>query len=254
MIIIGGHVYIITGVSSGLGAELAKRLLEEGNTVIGLSRTDNEEIVRNTTDGNYFFYPVDLIVTESLTAVLQDLISSIDQYGLNSITLINNAASVTPLKDIQYCTDEDISRSIQLNITAPMLLTSAFIRMTSEWHVVRKIVNISSGSGKYPAPSMSLYCSAKAAMNMFSRCIGMEQEQRQSANEVQVYAVDPGMMDTSMQQIARESDMALAGYFAAQKTEGNLKDPARVASQIIKLISNSVSINGSLYQVCELEE
>ncbi|WP_164775641.1 SDR family NAD(P)-dependent oxidoreductase [Paenibacillus glycanilyticus] len=251
---LNNHVYIITGVSSGLGAELTKRLLEEGNTVIGLSRTDNEEIDRNTLDGKYLYYPVDLTQVESLPTVLQDLISAIDQYELKSITLINNAASVTPLKDIQFCTDEEILKNIQLNIAAPMLLTSAFIRLTSDWHVVRKIVNISSGSGKYPAPTMSLYCSAKAAMNMFSRCIGMEQEQGRQVNEVQVYSVDPGMMDTPMQQTARESDMALAGYFAAQKAEGNLIDPARVARRIISLISTSVSVNGGLYQVCELEE
>ncbi|WP_336773103.1 SDR family NAD(P)-dependent oxidoreductase [Paenibacillus sp. MMO-58] len=254
MINLANHVCIITGVSSGLGAELAKRLLEKGNTVIGLSRTDNEEIGRNTLDGKYFFYPVDLTLVESLTTVLQDLISAIDQHDLKSITLINNAASVTPLRDIQFCTDEEILKNIQLNITAPMLLTSAFIRLTSDWQVVRKIVNISSGSGKYPAPNMSLYCSAKAAINMFSRCIGMEQKQGQQVNEVQVYAVDPGMMDTPMQQTARESDMALAGYFAAQKAEGNLIDPARVARQIISLISTSVSVNGGLFQACELEE
>ncbi|TCM96142.1 benzil reductase ((S)-benzoin forming) [Paenibacillus sp. BK033] len=248
------HVCIITGVSSGLGAELANNLLEDGNTVIGLSRTNNEVIGKDAAAGKYYFYPVDLTHLENIKTVVQNLISAINQYDLDSITLINNAASVTPLKEIHLCSDEEIMKNIQLNLVAPMLLTSTFIRLTSDWRVGRKIVNILSGSGEYPAPSMSLYCSAKAAMNMFSQCIGMEQDQGQAANKVQIYAVDPGMMDTPMQQTARESDTALAKYFADQKAEGNLMDPANVANQIIKLLRTSVSVNGGLYPACELEE
>ncbi|SFD84631.1 benzil reductase ((S)-benzoin forming) [Paenibacillus catalpae] len=250
MIILANHVYIITGVSSGLGAEMAKQLLREGNEVIGLSRTNNEDIGRQSAEGKFTFYPVDLVRIKQLTPVLQPIIANIDSGSLDSITLINNAASVTPLKEIQDCTDEEILNNVQLNIAAPMLLTSAFIRLTSNWHA-RRVVNISSGSAKYPAPSMSLYCSAKAALNMFSRSVGMEQGQE--PNAVQLFAIDPGMVDTPMQRTARESDMALSAFFAAQKAEGNLVEPARVARQIIHFISSPVLKNGDVYQVSAME-
>lgn len=245
------QVCIITGVSSGLGAELAILLLKQGYDVIGLSRTDNADIGKCTAVGKYAFYPIDLTLTDNITAVLQQITASFDSSSLEAITLINNAASVTPLAEIQHCTDEEIINNVQLNIAAPIILSSAFMRLTSGWQATRKIVNISSGSAKYPAPSMSLYCSAKAALNMFSRCIGMEQEQE--GNGVQVCAIDPGMMDTPMQQAARESDMALSAYFAAQKEEGNLVDPARVARRIIQFISSPIPRNGEVYQVCEIE-
>ncbi|MCM3628672.1 SDR family NAD(P)-dependent oxidoreductase [Paenibacillus glycanilyticus] len=241
------HVYIITGVSSGLGESLAKQLLTDGNTVIGLSRTNNESIGPFAINGKYKFYTVDLTMTDKLSKVLQEIMTTIDSNRLESITLINNAATVTPLTEIQHCSDDEIVKSIQLNVAAPMVLTAAFARLTSDWRVSRKIVNISSGSGKYPAPSMSLYCSSKAAINMFSRCIGMEQETVPDA--IQVFAIDPGMMDTPMQRTARESDMALSAYFASQKEEGNLVDPARTAQQIIELISSPASNNGGVHQV-----
>ncbi|GLX68000.1 SDR family NAD(P)-dependent oxidoreductase [Paenibacillus glycanilyticus] len=239
------QVYIITGVSGGLGAELATQLLSEGNDVIGLSRTDHPVLEQLTGAGQYSFYPIDL--TQADTSVLHEIISALQTSPPESITLINNAASVTPLNRIEDCTDEQILANIQLNITAPMLLISAFIRLTAEWPTVRRVVNISSGSGSYPAPEMSLYCSGKAAINMFSRCVGMEQEQ--SNNPVQVFSIDPGMMDTAMQRTARESDMALSAYFAAQHEEGNLVEPASVAQKIIDLISSQHLIKGELQKV-----
>lgn len=245
------HVYIITGTSSGLGAELAKQLLREGHEVIGLSRTNNEEISGQRAEGKFTFYPVDLVKIETLASVIHLIISALDPSSLESITLINNAAAVTPLKEIQECTEEEISKNVHVNITAPLLLTSAFIRLTTDWDATRRVVNISSGSAMYPAPSMSLYCSAKAALNMFSRCVGLEQ--KQATNAVQVFAIDPGMMDTGMQQTARESDMALSAFFAAQKVQGYLSDPAHVARQIMNLINSPLPQNGDVYQVHGVE-
>jgi len=43
---------------------------------------------------------------------------------------------------------------------------------------------------------------------MFSQCVGLEQEGEENA--VQIFAIDPGMMDTALQEIARNSDFELA--------------------------------------------
>jgi len=241
------HAYIITGASSGLGAEITKHLLSEENYVYCLSRTENDEIKKQASGYKYNYYSIDLTNVMGVDLILQDIFTTIDPENIDSITLINNAASVSPIKHIQYCTQEEIMASIQLNLTAPIMLTSSFIRLSSEWCVKRRIVNISSGSAQYPAQSMSLYCSTKSAMNMFSRCVGLEQDDE--PNAVQIFAVDPGMMDTEMQKIARDSDSELSDFFSKQKLEGKLSDPAHVARKIIALNNSPIIKNGDTYHV-----
>ncbi|MGG1516936.1 SDR family NAD(P)-dependent oxidoreductase [Paenibacillus oryzisoli] len=241
------HVYIITGASSGLGAELSKQLLHEDNYVLCLSRTENDDVRRQAAGHNYSFHSIDLSHMEGLNDIMQDIFAKIELSDIESITLINNAASVSPIKDIQDCTQEEIMANIQLNLTTPIMLTSNFIRRTSEWNVNRRIVSISSGSAHYPAQGMSLYCSTKSALNMFSQCVGLEQER--STNEVQVFVIDPGMMDTAMQKIARNSDFELSAFFSKQKSEGNLSDPANVATKIISIINSPLIKNGDIHRV-----
>jgi benzil reductase ((S)-benzoin forming) len=236
------HFYIITGASSGLGAELSRQLLSEENNIVCLSRTENNDIKISAQDSGcrYKFYSIDLTHVEALNLILQEIFATIDPRSIQTITLINNAAIVAPIMDIQNCTQEEILSNIQLNLSTPILLTSSFIKLTSKWDVKRNVVNISSGSGQYPARSMSLYCSTKSALDMFSRCVGLEQAD--AANPVHVFAVDPGMMDTGMQKIARDSDFELSEYFSRQKEEGNLSKPDEVARKILSLLkSNSVN-------------
>lgn len=241
------HVYIITGASSGLGAELSKQLLLEDNYVFCLSRTENDNVKKEASGYRYSFHSIDLSCAGSLNLIMQDIIATIDPSGIDSITLINNAASVSPIKDIQYCTQEEIMANIQLNLTTPIILISNFIKITSEWAVSRRVVNISSGSADYPAKSMSLYCSVKSALNMFSQCVGLEQEDK--PNSVHIFAVDPGMMDTAMQNVARNSDFELSEFFSKQKSEGNLSDPAHIATKIITLINSPLKKNGNILRV-----
>lgn len=235
------HVYIITGASSGLGAELSRQLLSEENQVFGLSRTVNKDIQQFAHDlgFNYQFIAVDLSQVESIEVILQGIFESIDSSNVETISLINNAATVTPIKNIQACTQDEIVSSIQLNLTAPIMLTSCFMKVTTQWTAKRTIVNISSGSGQYPASSMSLYCGAKAALNMFTKCV--ELEQSAVTNPVQVLTIDPGMMNTGMQQTARETDFELSNYFTLQKDTGNLAEPETVARKILLEISRRIS-------------
>ncbi|CAN7544252.1 SDR family NAD(P)-dependent oxidoreductase [Paenibacillus sp. LjRoot153] len=231
------HVYIITGASSGLGAALSRLLLSEEILVFSLSRTENKEIqqLAHELKANYHFIAADLTQVERLDATLREIVESFDPSTVETVTLINNAATVNPIKPIQACSPDEIMTSIQLNLTAPILLTSCFIKETANWAAKRSIVNISSGSGQYPARSMSMYCSSKAALNMFTKCVAMEQNKK--ANPVHVFTIDPGMMNTGMQQLARESDFELSTYFMKQKEEGNLAEPEAVAQNILLELS-----------------
>src|SRR5690606_25484218 len=115
-----------------------------------------------------------------------------------------------------------------------IILTSRFLEVTKNWKTKKIVINISSGSGKYPAGGMSVYCSTKAAINMFTECVSKEQEDND--NPARIHSVDPGMIDTEMQATARNSDVdfSLKEYFVNAKIEGKLKSSKDVARTIIR--------------------
>ncbi|OBZ17062.1 SDR family NAD(P)-dependent oxidoreductase [Bacillus sp. FJAT-26390] len=124
---------------------------------------------------------------------------------------------------------------MQINLLAPMLLTQSLIKQTDHLELKRIIVNVSSGSANYAAAGMSAYCASKAALNMFTSCVQLEEHRA-----VTVYKVDPGMVDTEMQAEARQVEgQPVFDYFRQAKEAGSLKTAESVAKKIVKRVLSS---------------
>ncbi|KAG6612241.1 sepiapterin reductase [Phytophthora cinnamomi] len=95
------------------------------------------------------------------------------------------------------------------------------------------IVNVSSRSAIAPYPTLSQYCTAKAAREMHFRVLALEQggcNCNCNCNEVAVLSYSPGAMDTDMQKTMRESPLMapqLAKWFMKMKEQGTLVPPAQ---------------------------
>jgi len=228
--------FIITGSSKGIGAELSKQLLKENHHVFCISRTENKEILNIAIENNYRydFVSIDLSNIPDVIKMTDQIFNKIREDDSELICLVNNAAVVTPIGTIDKCNLDEIVATVHTNMLSPILLTSRLLDATREWKTSKTIINISSGSGKYPAEGMSVYCSTKAAIDMFTKCISLEQKTKE--NPINIYSVDPGMVDTAMQETARnaEHDFQLKYFFVEAKNEGNLKKPSDVAKKIIK--------------------
>ncbi|PWW07378.1 benzil reductase ((S)-benzoin forming) [Paenibacillus cellulosilyticus] len=236
--------YIVTGSSKGIGSELALQLLGPEHHVIGISRTPNDSLSAYASQHGhrYDWLPFDLTRSEQIGTLAEQLLVIIDRLSAESITLINNAATLTPLDTIDHLNCAQLSHALHLNLMTPMMLTSTLIQLTNGYPIERLIINISSGSGSYPAPGMSVYCSAKAALNMFSQCI-----QAESAihGRLRCVSVDPGMVDTAMQEVARSDahDHPMRGFFTHAEQNHQLRSPQYVAQRILSdvIFSNSGS-------------
>ncbi|WEK56056.1 MAG: SDR family NAD(P)-dependent oxidoreductase [Candidatus Cohnella colombiensis] len=167
--------FIITGTSRGIGEQLARMLLENGNFVYGISRGDSNVLNKYE---NYIHFNFDLSDVLGIEHLLSKIFDQININNTGLICLINNAAMLEPLKSIDQCNAEEINKSLQISLIAPMVLSSCFIKQTDNVQTRRKIINISSGSGTFPAPAMSVYSTAKAGINMFTQCVGAEQSKR----------------------------------------------------------------------------
>lgn len=226
--------FIITGTSRGIGEQLAAELLEQGHLVAGLSRSDSARLAKYK---HYTHYPCDLSNTHELESILDDIIKNPILSQLSMICLINNAAMLEPLRTIERCETEEISNHLQVTLLAPMVLTSRFIKLTENIRIRKKIVNVTSGSGFYPAPGMSVYCTAKAGINMFTQAVAAEQVNQ--PEPIEIIAVDPGMVETDLQKLARGKDLQefeMAKLFQKAYDEGGLLSTKEMAKHFIHII------------------
>ena len=93
-----------------------------------------------------------------------------------------------------------------------------------------RIINISTGAANKPFPGWSMYCSTKCGIKMFFDCIDREDE------SIIVHHIDPGVMDTGMQQLIRDASFEqfpLRDKFVEYKSKNLLQKPEDVARNIL---------------------
>lgn len=232
--------FIITGTSKGIGEKLAQLLLEEGYFVYGISRGASALLSSYTKYEHFNFDLGNVLGIERLVSEIARRING-NSIRTEMICLINNAAMLEPLKSIDQCSPEEINTNLQVSLIAPTVLTACFIKQFNHVSARRKIMNISSGSGSYPAPGMSVYCTAKAGMNMFTRCVGEEQRRRE--HPVEIIAVDPGMVDTEMQAVAREKSeeqYEMANFFKRAHQSGQLQSTENLGKHLLNIIHSKI--------------
>ncbi len=216
---------IITGVSSGIGKALAIDYLEKGKKVIGIGRT-------NTIDNaNFSFLKCDL----SHASEIENL--QFDFSNCSDLTLINNAASIGRIQRLSEQQNSDIVEVIAVNTIAPMLLTQ---KVLQEYAINKEftLINISSGAGKRAIPSWASYCASKAALDLFSQTVLEEELER--SRRIKVYAVSPGVVDTSMQEKIRSASLPTFSSlqtFIDMKEQNSLVSVKEVVRKLQKMLN-----------------
>lgn len=232
--------YIITGTSRGIGEALARQLLGDDTVLICISRNENPRLTTEAYMRGYNIreLALDLCETHRIHAAMHEVFREINEEDVNEIVLINNAGTIHPIRETgSKEANEAIIRSVNVNLTSAMLITDEFIRTTQGWNCPRKVVNLSTGAARRSVHGWSAYCSAKAALAMYSHCIVEEQAGR--SNPVKVMAFAPGVVDTEMQSEIRASNPGAfpeLQKFMDYKAEGKLLDPEFVAAFLVTAI------------------
>ncbi|MDR6555226.1 (S)-benzoin forming benzil reductase [Paenibacillus qinlingensis] len=239
--------YLITGGSKGLGAAIIWQLLGQGAAVHYISRSENETLRQEAlrVGGQLTFHAYDLAQTEGLDSLMERILLGLD--GVASITLINNAGMLEPMTSIGRAAPDDLQRSLQVNLVAPAVLTNSFIRLTQAWPILKRVVGISSGAGRKPYPGWGAYCTAKAGLDMLTRCVGIEQ--LQEPHPVLICSVAPGVVDTEMQReirAASEKDFPQVSRFVQLKEQGELSSPEDAAKQLLRLLQANAFEQGEI--------
>jgi len=232
--------FIITGTSRGIGESLAAQLMGENHYLICISRTVNQGLVDQAREKNYAlnYFSYDLLNLSGIDQLFDDIFHKVHLNSIDdAIYLVNNAAMLTPVSPIEQIETEQIIDNVHLNLLAPMIITSNYLKRTKRMNVDKRILNISSASARYLLPSQSCYSTAKAGLDSFTKSIALDQEL--ALYPAKIAAVYPGMIDTQLQSDIRSVSLEQFPYvneFIKLSEEGKLQSPEYTASRLTDIL------------------
>lgn len=230
------HLFILTGASRGMGAAMARQLLQPGHVLLCLSRHTDDALTAEAARLGVRCEQraIDLAQPAEAAILVQEWLAGFEPHRVASASLINNAAALTRIGPVDECTDAELSSALRLGLEAPMLLTAAFLRATRSWISPKRVLNISSGLGRRAMAAQAPYCAAKAGMDHFTRCVALDESHR--SHGARVVSLAPGVIDTDMQVHLRSADAAGfpdRGAFIGLKQNRQLTSASDAAAQVL---------------------
>ena len=230
---------IVSGAGRGIGAAIARQLLERGARVVAL---DLDIAPLQALHGRYpqQLHAVQADVSD-FDAVAAVIAEGTEKFGpadkLVCAAGILQMGAATELEPAQW------ARAFAVNATGVFNLCHVVAKQMLER---RKgaIVNISSNAATTPRMNMGAYAASKAAVTQFSRCLGLELAHA----GIRVNVVSPGSTDTPMQQA-----MWAAGSSAQTVINGSaehyrlgiplkkIATPDEIADAVLFLLSDRAS-------------
>jgi 3-oxoacyl-[acyl-carrier protein] reductase len=168
--------FLVTGVSSGIGEELCKSILEENieNFVIGLSRNEPDSNIVDKYRNRFKFFSVDFNLLQSIEQIFTDTffqhLSCIDFVVCNAGSLINKPFSEISIIELQSIYNVNVfSQFLIMQKCIPFLAKSQYA----------SIVTIGSVGGITQSkkfPGLTAYSSSKGALSILTECLAEEFE------------------------------------------------------------------------------
>ncbi|MGI0007786.1 MAG: SDR family NAD(P)-dependent oxidoreductase [Nitrosotalea sp.] len=189
-------VAIVTGASSDIGLEISKKFVEEGAKVVLLGRQiDKLEQVRKSIE-NYSSNTVAIacdITNES--QVIQTINQIMNHYGRMDI-LVNNAGTITDPIHFHEMQEKDLNSLVDINMFGTFRITKSAIIKMLENKNGGSIINIGSISAERAIPKVHLtvYCTTKAAINMFTKGLAVEYARK----NIRCNCINPGIVNAGM--------------------------------------------------------
>ena len=232
------QVALVTGSTSGIGADVARRLVARGTRVVLNSVTSvdaGHAMVKELGDATHYVQG-DISVDADVARLVTE---TVDHFGRLDI-LVNNAGTTVRIAhhDIEAATPEIFRRLYDVNVVGTWALTVAampHLRASGAGCVV----NVSSLAGVRPTGSSIPYAASKAALNHLTRLLA-----NVVGPDVRVNAVAPGLVDTPWTESWDDVRAAVKGMAPLQRSA----QPDDVAEVVLALIASKY-VTGQVWVV-----
>lgn len=208
---------IVTGGNRGIGFGIAKQLGLDGYNIAILSNGVKEEYEENfklleSLGIDYLYQQGSITSKEDRESFLKAVVQ---KYG--DIDVLVNNAGVAPKvrQDLLTMTEESFDYVVGTNLRGTMFMTQLVANQMLTQPVKGRrrgvIVNISSSSVTVSSTNRGEYCMSKAGVAMLTTLYA----DRLAAEDIQVYEIRPGVIDTDMTKVVHKkySDLIEQGAF-----------------------------------------
>ena len=232
-------IWLITGVSGGLGRALATEVARRGDIVFGTVRKEEQvEDFNQLVHGKTFGMELDVNHHARIEILMAHIL---DQFGRIDV-LVNNAGYGL-FGAIEEISMEEARQQMETNFFGALAMTQAILPVMRRQRAGH-IVQISSMAGVRSNPGMGLYNASKFALEGFSEALALEAKHL----NIRVTLVEPGPFRTLWAGASSVRSKKIIDEYEASAGQliktingytGNQPgDPAKAARAIMKAVDS----------------
>lgn len=235
---LNGKVALVTGGSSGIGAEIVSVFSEAGAHVIatGLSEQRLAAVAESTGCETIC---ADIATVESCEALVAEALLRHPR-----VDILVNSAGVALVGSVLDYAVEDWDRTMAINLRAPFLLAKGLAPAMIKARA-GKIINISSQTGVIALAGHAAYASSKGGLNSLTKSLMAEF----APHNIQVNAICPTVIMTEMGKTIW-SLPEKSGPMIAATPLGRFGEPVEIADLALYLASPASDlVNGAIMMI-----
>ena len=203
---LNGKTILVTGASSGIGRAIAIACSQQGARVIlnGRNQLRLQATLETLSGEGHEAVQADLTNAEQRTFLVE---------SLPQLDGVVHCAGIGSRVLCKMLEEQDVSRVMQANFEAPVLLQAELLR---EKKIAKEasIVFIASAAATMPSVGNAIYSASKAAIIAYAKCLAQELANR----KIRVNCISPAMVWT---------DLALVGATEEQLREAEQNYPLK---------------------------
>lgn len=233
-------VAVVTGGNSGIGYATAKKLKEEGATVIITGRS-KEKVQEAAAELGVIGHTADASNLQALDGLIEFVKKEVGSVDI----LFNNAGIFAPAP-VGQISEEMFDHQMGINFKGALFTVEKFLPLLND---TASIINLSSVNAYTGMPNTAVYAASKAALNAYTRTAATELAPR----GIRINSVNPGPVQTAIFGKTGMPEEQLTGFAEAMQNRIPLKRfgrPEEISELVLFLASDNASfITGAEYNI-----